>query len=71
MAQIYSVPALAVEAVFDLKFLVGLVALEGFAGDHNSTAFVFRGAEAGGAAGYFSDLFCGDDLFSIRDVDLA
>ena len=71
MAQVYSVPALAVEVVFDLKLLVGLVALEGFTGDHDSTAFVLRSAEAGGAAGYFPDLFSGDDLFPLRDVDLA
>ena len=71
MAQIYSVPALAVEVVFDLKLLVGLVALEGFTGDHDSTAFVLRSAEAGSAAGYFSGLFSGDDLFPLRDVDLA
>ena len=71
MAQVYSVPALAVEVVFDPKLLVGLVALEGFAGGHNSTAFVLRGAEAGGAARCFPGPLSGDDLFPLRDVDLA
>ena len=39
--------------MFDLKLLAGLVTLESFAGDHDSTAFVLRGTEAGGAARCF------------------
>ena len=57
--------------MLDLKNLVGLVALEGFAGDHDSTAFVLCGAEAGRAAGCFPGSSGGDDLFPLRDMHLA
>ena len=57
--------------MFDLERLVGLVALEGFAGDHDLTAFVLRGAEAGSAAGCFPGSSGGDDLFPLRDMHLA
>ena len=65
MAQVYGISAFTVEVVFDLKHFVGLGTFEGFAGDDDSTAFVFCCAEAGCAAGDFPGLFGGDDLFPL------
>ena len=65
MAQIYRISAFTVEVVLNVELFVGLGTFEGFAGDDDSTAFVFCCAEASGAAGDFLGLLGGDDLFPL------
>ena len=71
MPQIYCISAFAVKVVFDSELFIGLVAYEGFAGNHDSATFVFRCAEASSAAGDFPGFLGGDDLFPLRDMYLA